>query len=215
MDEITTGELHDKLGNMDQIRDIIFETQLRKHNNRFDGIESDLSMLRQEIRDRIDQLKITFSNELSVAVESLEKKLKSASSLAQQESTEIRSQVVRIHKKFSDSIDSLNQTFHQQSTSARDELSQTRNSLQQTINIFREQIFEELDERFAELKSNKVSKDDMAETLFELAMRLKESEPLPILASASNTNEQAIMASLETGYTLDEATEVPNLTADY
>jgi ElaB/YqjD/DUF883 family membrane-anchored ribosome-binding protein len=215
MDEITTGELHDKLGNMDQIRDIIFETQLRKHNNRFDGIESDLSMLRQEIRDRIDQLKITFSNELSVAVESLEKKLKSASSLAQQESTEIRSQVVRIHKKFSDSIDSLNQTFHQQSTSTRDELSQTRNSLQQTINVFREQIFEELDERFAELKSDKVSKSDMAETLFELAMRLKESEPLPILASASNTNEQAIMASLENGYTLDEATEVPNLAADY
>jgi ElaB/YqjD/DUF883 family membrane-anchored ribosome-binding protein len=215
MDEITTGELHDKLGNMDQIRDIIFETQLRKHNNRFDGIESDLSMLRQEIRDRIDQLKITFSNELSVAVESLEKKLKSASSLAQQESTEIRSQVVRIHKKFSDSIDSLNQTFHQQSTSARDEISQTRNSLQQTINVFREQIFEELDERFAELKSNKVSKSDMAETLFELAMRLKESEPLPILASASNTNEQAIMASLENGYSLDGATEVPNLAADY
>jgi ElaB/YqjD/DUF883 family membrane-anchored ribosome-binding protein len=215
MDEITTGELHDKLGNMDQIRDIIFETQLRKHNNRFDGIESDLSMLRQEIRDRMDQLKIAVSNELSMAIESLEKKLKSASSLAQQESTEIRSQVVRIHKKFSDSIDSLNQAFDQQSSSARDELSQTRNSLQQTINVFREQIFKELEERFAELKSDKVSKDDMAETLFELAMRLKEAEPLPILASTNNINEQSIAVSLDNGYTLDEATDVSSLAVDY
>lgn len=50
-------------------------------------------------------------------------------------------------------------------------------------------VFEELDRRFALLRESKVSKDDMAETLFELAMRMKGTEFVPKLKEySSQTN---------------------------
>jgi hypothetical protein len=45
MAEITKEEMRERLGNIDQIRDIIFGAQLREYDNRFDKIDSDLSMM--------------------------------------------------------------------------------------------------------------------------------------------------------------------------
>ncbi len=74
MSELTKEQMRERLGNIDQIRDIIVGSQLRDYDNRFQHIESDLVVLRQEIRDRVDQLRNGFSIELRAAIDSLEKK---------------------------------------------------------------------------------------------------------------------------------------------
>ncbi|MFB2921474.1 MULTISPECIES: hypothetical protein [Aerosakkonema] len=187
MAEITKEEMRERLGNIDQIRDIIFGPQLREYNNRFDKIESDISLVQQEMRDRIDQVRTVLSTELRAAVDGLEKKVKSLNLTSQEEINDLRQQLDRVNKKFSNSIEALDQTVDNQTSSLREELSQARSKLQEDVRSLRAQVFDELERRISVMRDVKVSRDDMAEILFELGMRLKGNEFVPQLKEVADT----------------------------
>ncbi len=188
MADITKEEMRDRLGNIDQIRDIIFGSQLRDFETRFDKLESDLSMLQQEIEDRTEQVKTVLSTEMRAAVEALEKKFKTLNLNTQEESADLKQQIDRVNRKFSTSLEALDEAIDKQSNSIRDELSQTRDRLQEDVRSLKNQVFEELTRRFSVLRDEKVARDDMAEILFELGMRLKGTEFVPELKEVAENN---------------------------
>ncbi|HEY9850862.1 MAG TPA: hypothetical protein V6D28_15450 [Leptolyngbyaceae cyanobacterium] len=191
MAEITKEEMRERLGNIDQIRDIIFGPQLREYDNRFDKIESDISLLQQEMRDRIDQVKTVLSTEIRSAADSVEKKVKSLNVTTQEEIADLRQQLDRITKKFSNTIESLDEAIDNQTNSIRDELNQARTKLQDEVRVLRGQVFEELERRFSMMREDKLSKDDMAEFFFEIGMRMKGNEFIPQLKEAVETDVYA------------------------
>jgi hypothetical protein len=184
MSQMSKDDVRERLGNIDQIRDIILGTQLREYENRFSKLESDISLLQQQMRSHIEQLKSNFSAELKTGFEALDKKLKSLNLTTQEDTLDLRQQVDRLNKKFSSSVQSLDETLDNQTTSIRDEIFQTKVQLQDDVTTLRDLILEEIDRRFSQLTDTKVSKDDMAETLFALGMRLKETEFIPKLREA-------------------------------
>ena len=149
MADITKEEMKERLGNIDQIRDIIFGPQLRDYESRFEKLESTLAMLQQEMLGRVEQAKTAVSTELKASVESLEKKIKSLSLNSQEEVADLRQQIDRLNKKFTSSIETLDENFDKQTNSLREDLSQTRDKLQSDISGLKNQIFEELDRRFS------------------------------------------------------------------
>jgi DNA anti-recombination protein RmuC len=186
MAEITKEEMRERLGNIDQIRDIIFGAQLREYDNRFDKIDSDLSMMQQNMQARIEQVKTVLGTELRTAIDSFEKKVKSITLNTQEESADLRQQLDRVNRKFSSSIEALDEALDNQTGSIREELSQTRERLSEETRTLKTQVFEELDRRFSMLRDVKVSRDDMAEILFELGMRLKGTEFVPELKGVTD-----------------------------
>lgn len=188
MSEITKEEMRERLGNIDQIRDIIFGPKLREYDNCIEQIECNLSVLQQEMRDRVDQVKTSFATELRAAVDALEKKIKCNNLTFVEENAALQQQLERANKKFSNSIQALDQAVDNQTNSIRKELSETKYKLQEDARTLREHIFEELEKRFSRLTHVKVSRDDMAEILFELGMRLKETEFVPKLKEAADTD---------------------------
>ena len=186
MAEITKEEMRERLGNIDQIRDIIFGAQLREYDNRFDKIDSDLSMMQQDMQARIEQVKNVLSAEMKAAVDSFEKKVKSLTLNTQEESADLRQQIDRVNRKFSSSIEALDEAIDNQTSSIRNELSQNRERLSEETRTLKTQVFEELDRRFSMLRDVKVSRDDMAEILFELGMRLKGTEFVPELKGVAD-----------------------------
>ncbi|WP_271253695.1 hypothetical protein [Pseudanabaena sp. Chao 1811] len=185
MGEITRDEIRERLGNIDQIRDIIFGAHLREYTSRLDKAESDISAIQQDVRDRLNDLKVTLATELRTAVESIDKRLKTISSTAQEEAADLRQQFDRLNRKFTNSIETLDETVEAQRVALRDELAQTRDSLQNDTRDLRSLVLEELDRHFSILREDKLSKDDLAELLFELGMRLKGSEFVPELREAA------------------------------
>jgi DNA anti-recombination protein RmuC len=188
MGEITKEEMRERLGNIDQIRDIIFGPQLREYDRRIDKLESNLSLLEQEMRDRIEQVKTTCLTELRSAVDSLEKKNKSISLGFQNDNAELRQTLDRVNKKLSTSIESLDNTVDRQTTALHNSLSETRDTLQEDIHNLRAKIFEELERRFSMILNANVSRDDMAEILFELGLRIRGTEFAPELKEAAGAN---------------------------
>jgi translation elongation factor EF-G len=192
MSEITREEVRERLGNIDQIRDIIFGAQLRDYDNRLDKVESDLMLLQQEMRERLDQVKNSFSTEIKTAVDGWEKKLKSLGLTTQEECADLRIQVDRLNRKFSSSLQTLDETVDSQSNAIRNELTQAKTQLQNDVMSLRDLVLEELDKRFSQLADDKVSRDDVAETLFALGMRLKGTEFIPKLRETAGDNDAHI-----------------------
>ena len=185
MSELSKEEMRDRLGNIDQIRDIIIGSQLREFNARFGKIETDVSLIEQEMRDRLEEVRTTLLGEIKFAAEAIDKKLKGAIASTQEEQLELRQQIDRSSKKFSTSIENLDKDIDTQTDSIRTQMTQSIGKLQEDVHTLRTQIFEQLDLRFATLTGVKVSRDDMAEILFELGMRLKGTEFVPKLKQAA------------------------------
>uniref|UniRef100_A0ACD5GR41 Uncharacterized protein n=1 Tax=Desertifilum tharense IPPAS B-1220 TaxID=1781255 RepID=A0ACD5GR41_9CYAN len=75
MNDISKDEMRERLGNIEQIRDLLFGSQVREFEKRFNELESSLSSYQQEMRDRLNQLTDDMTTELRATVDSLEKKL--------------------------------------------------------------------------------------------------------------------------------------------
>jgi predicted nucleic acid-binding Zn-ribbon protein len=191
MSEITREEMRERLGNIDQIREIIVGSQMRDYNHRLEQLESNMSMVQQEMRDRLDEVKGLAATELRGAIESLEKKLKSLNLNTQEELMDVRQQIERTKVKLSKTIESLDESLDNQTKSLREQLIENRESSQEDIHNLREQVFEEIDRRFSSLKEVKVARDDMAEILFEIGMRLKGTEFAPELREVAETQMSA------------------------
>ncbi|MEQ8462376.1 hypothetical protein [Coleofasciculus sp. B1-GNL1-01] len=199
MAEISKEQMRERLGNIDQIRDIIFGAQLREYDSRIDKIESNLALIQQEMRDRIEQTKTVYATELRAAVDSLEKKLKSLNMTVQNDNSEIRQTIDMVNKKFSGNLESLDNSLEKQTNNLHNELSETREKLQEDIRSLRSYVFEELERRFSLINDGKVAKDDMADILFELGLRIKGTEFAPELKEAAGSDVDVDVRLLEAG----------------
>lgn len=195
MAEVTRDEMRERLGNIDQIRDILVGSHLRDYDTRLAQVETDLALLRQDVRDRIEDTKIVLGTEMRTALESLDKKLKAISLTTSEESADLRVQLDRTNKKLANTMTVLNDAIDKQTNALREDLLTARDKLQEDVRTLRNQIFEELDRQFLSLRNGKVSRDDMAEILFELGMRLKGTEFIRQLKEATD-NDNDIYSSI-------------------
>ncbi len=190
MTQILREEVRERLGNIDQIRDIILGGQIREYETRFGKLESDISLLQLEMRSHVEQLRVSFTAELKAGFENLEKKLKLFNLNHEEEAADARQQVDRLNRKFSSCVQSLDEELETQTKSIREEVSQTKVQLEEEVLALRDLVLEEIERHFSNLRQTKVSKDDMAETLFALGMRLKEKEFIPVLRQAADEDSE-------------------------
>lgn len=187
MNSMTKADFRDQISNIDQIRDILFGSQLRDHNSRLEQIEANLSGFQQEIRDRTEEVKQVLTTELQASVEGLEKKLKSLALKDNEEKVDLRQQLDLLSKRLSSNVQRLDETVDEQTSSLRDDFLVNREKLQEDILTLRNQIYEELERRVSALTDTKIAKEDMAEMLFELGLRLKGTEFVPQLRQAADS----------------------------
>ncbi|MBD1904542.1 hypothetical protein NDI37_00975 [Funiculus sociatus GB2-A5] len=199
MNEINKDEMRERLGNIDQIRDILFGSHVRDYSKRFEHLESELSNLDQEINQRIDRIKDALSLELQIAVDSLDKKIRTLSLNTQKDSADLRQHIDRTSQSISSTLRTLDDVVDTQTNAIRQDVSQTREKLQEDIRSLKKQVFEEMEKRFSSMTDVKLSKDDMAEIMFEFGMRLKGSNLVSDLSDASATSVTAELLLPESG----------------
>ena len=189
MRDISQEEMRERIGNIDLIRDIIFGPKLQEYDSRIDKLESHLSLLEKEMHDRIEHVKTDCLTELRSSVDSLEQRIKSLNLTFQKDNADIRQLIDRSYQNFSGSLESIDKTLVSQTTSIRKELLETREKLQDDTRNLKSQILDELEKRFSLLTNAKVSRNDMADILFELGLRLKGTDLAKELKEVSNNNE--------------------------
>lgn len=173
MADISKDQMRERLGNLDQIREILVGERIRDYDGRFSRLESELASMRQEMQRRIEEVKNVLSADMDTAVDSIEKKLKYLSATADEEIDDIRQQLERTAENSSNSIAAIDSLVKSQTGALSEQLSETRENLENDIDTLKSQILKELDNRYANLGETKLSRDHLAELLFELCMRVK------------------------------------------
>ena len=172
MSEITT-DLKDRLGNIEQIRDILFGDKIQTYENRFQSLESSLANFQKEVQKQLKDLRESFSIDLQTSVSSIEKKLQYLSAAADDEIADLRQDLDSTGQKLSTQIVSLNSALDSQTKSIQIEISQVKDNLQNELSNLQKSLLAELEKDYANLLEEKVSKDEIAELFFDFCMKLK------------------------------------------
>ncbi len=175
-----------RIENIELIRDILFGPQLKEYSNRLQALENAHKALRGETVTSIKEVREEFNKrsdetkqilkEFQLALRALRDDLKASKSAENEENTEIRQQLDRFSKRLASNISNLDEALDKQVSSVRDDLLSSHRKQQADLIAVRTELFEELEKRITTLSSAKVTREDMAESFFELALKLKGSE---------------------------------------
>ncbi len=190
--------MRDRLGNIDQIRDVLFgqkaqeyEQQFTSYDQRLDKVETELTQLQTETRDRLRQLQETFSTELRGTLDSLEKKLKYLSLTTHETTSNLQQELKTTNAKNDQELDNLSKSVTDKSALLREQLTETREQFDADLKVLKEQLFTELDKGFSYLRESKVSRAVLAEVLFEMCIKVKGSDVFPSLTEEGESPVQA------------------------
>lgn len=194
----TNDEMREKLGNLERIRDLLFGEQSRDYEGRFQKLETELENVRRETLSRLNELKELFNSELNAAINSVEKKLKYLSATADEEFEEIRQTIERNFQLSTNTLNVVEKNLKSQTNSLQEQFSQMRSQFEQELSTLKNHLLEDLESRYSHLVETKLSRDDLAEILFELCMRVKSAD------AVSNTIEEADTKKSENKFFLIE-----------
>jgi hypothetical protein len=215
MADITREEMRERLGNIDQIRDLLFGHKVREYEQQFESsdrrlekLETEVSNFQVEMRDRIDRLQESLATEIRSGLDSLEKKLKYLSLTTHEQTSKLQEEITLTDRKLSHGVESLLKDVKSQTSLFKEDLAQTKTKIASDFQDLKERVTEEVEKVFSNLKETKVSRADLADVLFEVCLKIKGTEFVPSLKEATENQ-------MKTDFVLPEQPEetdiLPNI----
>jgi len=175
----TSKQEHGEMGNVDQIRDIIFGAQMRDYEKRFARLEERLlaesDSLRGETNSRLDALESYIKQEVAslsdmIAIERGER---------EDDTRHLSNELSNLAQEQDKKLNQLQQNTGQVQAELRDNLLEQSKSLLDEIQSVRNTLTASLDKSTAELRDDKADRRALADMFSELAMRLNGDFKLP------------------------------------
>jgi len=162
-----------QIGNVDQIREILFGSQTRELNQRFDMIEKEIHSLKDEVYAKIQQNHNDFNAYVEGEFEAISKKIKSISSQQQMEFNDIRDISTKQEKRLQSSIDIVEEELNAKREQLQKSQLENRDMLRLEMKTLKDELLKALGERATQLQDEKLSKDDAADIMMEVAIKMK------------------------------------------
>ncbi|MEN8147533.1 MAG: hypothetical protein ABFR02_07925 [Campylobacterota bacterium] len=163
----------DNLGNLDQVREIIFGTQTRVFEEEISKLESNMEKISSKLLDSIEALETTLRSEQASATQIVEQKVKNLLISTQDESSEFKEQLVKHEKKFNRSLEMMKDDIEVQIDTLKNEHNSTKSSTKKELNSLQEKLNDFVAQQIENLNDAKVSKDDFSAMLLDMAMKIK------------------------------------------
>ncbi len=163
----------DNLGNLDQVREIIFGTQTRAFEEEISKLESNMQKMSSKILQSIETLELTLRSEQDSATQIIEQKIKNLLLLTQDESSDFKEQLVKQEKKFNRGLEMLKDDIEVQITTIKSEHTTTKIATKKELDSLQEKLNDFVGKQIENLNDAKLSKDDFSAMLFEMAMQIK------------------------------------------
>ncbi|MDJ0899342.1 MAG: hypothetical protein QNJ55_11070 [Xenococcus sp. MO_188.B8] len=204
MNEITNDEMRRKLGNLTQIRELLFGDQIEEYNNKFQqyqrhleeldshlqSLDSNLEQFKLEQKNRLNQLQNDLSNEINTAINSLDKKLHYLGLNTSNEVTKINKYIETKTEKNSQIIDAVSKKIEAKNLHLKEEIEQAKTSLEKDLASLKQELLELIEKKLANFSKNNLSRHDLADLLFEVCLKIKGTDLKPGLLNSTDDNKQ-------------------------
>lgn len=173
-------------GNVEKIRDILFGTQMREYEKRFnrleDRMQKEVNSLKDELLKSFESLEKYMKKEFELLNERLEKEQDDRSSSVNKLTESLKDSSSSFEKKLIQTEDKLNK----RSRELHEQILSQSKSLSDEIRQKHETISELLDKEAQELRTDKVERADLSELMMEMAMRLSNKVEVNFNLSAND-----------------------------
>lgn len=183
-------EIRQKLGNIAQIRELLFGEQIEEYERKFtqtqqktqlletklEDLTLNLDNFKSNIQEQLLELKQSFSEEINAAVDSLDKKLKYLSVNTYTEVTKLNKDIDNKTQSNFQKIELVTDRINTNIKSFKEETKHNQKVLAQDIENLKKQLSETIEKNLADLTEAKVSRHDLAEMFFELCLKVKQQD---------------------------------------
>jgi len=177
-----------QLGNVDQIREILFGSESRELKERFEKIESSLKSIQEEMRSKIEQSQHDFEDRINSEIETIGKKIKNVVTTQQDEFADVRDGSLKMEKRLQNSLEIMEEELNSKREQLQKQQIEMRNNLRTQMDTLNDELQGILDTKISELGSAKLSREDAADIFMEAAMSMK----------GTKINQQLSMANTPT-----------------
>lgn len=196
MSKITKADIRKRLGNITQLQDLLFGDQLEEYNHKLqqysqkiDHLETNYKKFQLVIEEQISHLENKTIHRINSVANSLERKIKYLSLASQKEHHKLRQELSAVSQDNQEHLDFLQNSLNSNTNSLKTEIIQTKSALDRDMQLLKQQITEKLESNLLDLSTNKISREDLAEVLFELCLKLKETNVDSELAGNQENQE--------------------------
>jgi hypothetical protein len=162
-----------QLGNVDQIREILFGSQSREMKEKFEKLENSIKALHDEMRKKIEQTQNEFNMRIESELETLSRKMKNIVTQQQNEFADVRDSALKQEKRLQNAMDIMEEELNAKREQLQKQQLETNMALRSEMDALKDEVLETLNAKMADMNGVKLSRDDAAEILMEAAMAMK------------------------------------------
>ena len=169
----------DESGNVDRIRDILFGSQMRDYDSRFQKLHERVSHETGEIRGDLQRQLQAFETFLKGEIESMMNRLRGEHAERTQAMEQLAQQLAETARGLELKIGNLDTQAAQDIRDLRERLLYQSKSLSDEFKEKHEQLKTQLEQESGQIRDAMTGRESLAEMLSELALRLKREFRVP------------------------------------
>ena len=162
-----------QLGNVDQIREILFGSQSREMKEKFDKLEASIKSLHEEMRRKIEQTQSDFNIRLESELEAISRKMKNIVTQQQNEFSDVRDSAIKQEKRLQNAMDIMEEELNAKREQLQKQHLESNSALRSEMDTLKDEVLKTLNDKMSEMNGVKLSRDDAADILMEAAMAMK------------------------------------------
>jgi hypothetical protein len=162
-----------QLGNVDQIREILFGSQSREMKEKFDKLDASIKSMHDEMRKKIEQTQHEFNTRIERELEAITRKMKNIVTQQQNEFSDVRDSAIKQEKRLQNAMDIVEEELNAKREQLQKQQIENNTTLRYEMDTLKDELLQTLNDKMSDMNGVKLSRDDAADILMEAAMAMK------------------------------------------
>jgi hypothetical protein len=162
-----------QLGNVDQIREILFGSQSRELQERFEKLEESIKTMHSEMRKKMEQTQNDFNIRIENELEAISRKMKNITTQQQDEFADVRESALKQEKRLQNTMDIMEDELNAKREQLQKQQISNNATLRLEMDTLKDELLSTFNDKMSDMNGVKLSRDDAAEILMEAAMAMK------------------------------------------
>ena len=167
-------DMDDKnLNNVDQIRDLIFGSQIKDFEDKFAQLNSMLETAEKKIDKSIYDTNLKLQIQTERSIEALEKKIDNISTLAHRERVKLKELISATDESLQEQFANQKDEFATKIRIIKNSVEDDNRKMQENLQVIKNDIENSLKSGLSTLNEDKLSRDIMSQFLIDMAIKVQ------------------------------------------
>jgi len=177
------------VNNVDQIRDLIFGSQIKDFEEKFNQFNATLQRVEEKITKAFNESHAKLQKETERSLEVLEKKIDNLSSTTQRERIKLKELIDTTDESLQDQLINQKDEFTTKFKVMKENIGDENKKMSENMNTMQKEIQATLEAGLANLSDEKLSRDTMSQMLLDIAMKIQGTDVSSVLAEGAKTEK--------------------------